>query len=427
MTEPPPFAADRTVLEDAESGFSVIATPDFELSYDETSGTHDLVSEERDLRVRYRRLPAVDPLDAALAFTEGGNLRFELESQVSTPGFARVQASDEYGGRWTIHSEHDETGTTRLVATRTGAAERTPEQRLDDQLVLETVRNSARGGPVLRAGPQAEDAAPQAQPAPAAQPRAAAPQPAQPQPAQPQPAQPQTFAEQASRIPEAIPVKSYESPDQSVTGKVPDEPDWHVDSAGGMLYAGAPGRGELHMGFGQMYLLPGGFSHQSIAQFGMGGGWKVAPFKTAEQALIDHWLEMRNQLDPAGQMANLEIGTRSQMTQTQYGSGGIFQVTYTRAGQPWRGQAAVGTFANPMDDHWRAYFSSISIPADGDHRVWAALLECWQAYKGTPTGVTKHAAEIRAIQKDANAYTYAKLREVNQGMREAYGLAPKTK
>lgn len=409
-TEAPPFAADRTVLEDAETGFAAIASPDFALLYDDGSGTYDLVSEERDLRVRYRRLPAVDPLDAALAFAEGGNLRFTLESQIATPGFARVEAVDEYGARWTIHAEHDGTGTTRLVAARAGPAERSTEERLDDQLVLETIRNSARGGPVLRAGPQVEEAAA----APAAEP-ARLPDDA-------------PFHERLGRLqlPEGIPTAAFESDDESVTGKVPSDPDWTVHSVAGMLHAASPGRGELHMGFGQVYMLPGGMSHQAATMFGVNAtGRPVAPFKTAERALRDHWLELRNMLDPAGQMANLQIGLSSNVTQAQWGSSGIFQVTFTRAGQPWKGQAAVGTFANPLDDHWRAYFSSISIPADGDQAVWLALLECWAAYKGTPPGTAGQSAEIRKIVKETNDYTYAKLREMNQGQREAYGLAPK--
>jgi hypothetical protein len=467
-TEPPPFAADRSVLEDAETGFSVIAAPGFELSHDEVSGTYDLTSMERDLRVRYRRLPAVDPLEAALAFTEGGNLRFTLESQVSTPGFARVEAVDEYGGRWTVHAEHDELGTTRLVAARVGAAERTPEQQLDDQLVLETIRNSARGGPVLRAGPEVQPAERAAEPAEAAaaepevrlidaagrgtpgvEPEPAAPEPepaaAEPAPAAAEPAaapsdpldaiidmakgtasRPRPAAlEDRFQAGEALELREFQSADQTVTGKVPAGPGWTVEGAGGMLHADNPQQGELAMGFSQTYSLPNGMMQMAMRGFGVTSTTEVAPFKPAEQALIDHWLAMRNKFAPQLAFGGLEVTGRSHLTTTMAGSSGVFTVNFTRAGQPWRGTVSVATSLSAIEENWRCWFSSMTMPADAPQSVWFALLACWQAYKSTAPTETQTQRDIRDIAREGDKYVYGKLREINQGMRETYGLAPK--
>jgi hypothetical protein len=382
----PRVNAERVALQDPSTGFTVIASPDFELVHKPETGVYDLTSEERGLSFQYARLSgAPDPLDAALVAAAQTGLT--VISQESNAGWARLETTSADGERSTVQAQRDDMGTLKMVMCgRLAGVKRTPEQEIDDQLVLSILYASARGGAVLPAGPQPTAQA--AEPAPAAA--------------------------------EPIPLEDYTTPDGQATGKVPDEPGWSVGGGGGMLYAGHPQRGELWMGVSMRITIPGSQSDMAMRMFGVPAGTILAPLMSAEQALADVWLPLRGKAEPNVEFGSLEVEDRQHVTSTQWGGSGVFTIRCNRGGAPWRGAVSVTTSQSALDDHWRCYCSSILVPAGGDPRVWQMLLAAWAAFRPNPDEPAPVDDEIRRITRESQAEWFQGLQDLHRMQQERF-------
>jgi hypothetical protein len=383
----PPVTAERVALQDSSTGFSVIASPDFELVHKPETGVYEVTSQERGLSFQYARLSgAADPLDAALVSAAQTGLT--VVSQVSNAGWARLETTAADGEHLTVQAQRDDMGTLKMVLCgRLAGVRRTTEQELDDQVVLSLLYASARGGSVLPAGPQ-----PTAQPA-------------EPEPAAGEP----------------IPLRDYTTPDGQATGRVPAEPGWSVGGEGGLLYAGHPQRGELWMGISLRITTPGGPSDMAMRTFGMTpAGMIVAPPMGAEQALLGVWLPLRNRAEPNVEFGDLEVEAREHLTSTQWGGSGVFTIRCKRGGTPWRGVVSVTTSQVPMDDHWRCYCSSILVPAGGDPRVWETLLAAWAAFRPKPDEPNPVDEEIRKIRRESDAHWLETMQDLHRSQQKRF-------
>lgn len=418
MEETIPLTEDRVRFEDAETGFSAVASPDFELAHGPETRVYKLTSAQRGLTFHYARLGGVpDPLSVAAGSARRSGL--SVVSAANTEGWARLEAETSGGHRWAVEAQRDDTGTVKVVMYgRVDEVERTPEQELDDHLVLATLSASARGGTMIP---------PEPPPSPAPEPARAP----EPEASEPPAVGEDPFyanldrlvresAERASRpfpgappppeFPAPIPLKPYK--DEQVSGKVPDEPGWTVQGGGGMLFAEHPERGELWLGLSTMVTIPGGQMDQMMRGHGLGDGGVTAPVMSAEQAVNGVWIPLRNKYSPNERFAEVEITGRDHMTGSQWGSSGVFQIRLPRGGKPWRGAVQITTTHSPMDYYWRCYMSSILVPQDGDGRVWMGLLGAWAAFRPGKQA-SAFDREMRQIQIDADKYVFGVMEDIN--------------
>lgn len=482
------WTQERVRFEERSTGFSVVASPDFRLSYDPARGVYDLRSEQRDAAFTYCLLAgAGEPIDEARA--AAAQLGLTGYAEQHDDRVAVVEAKSGAGARWTVRAERDESGNTRLMAygklsDGTGSPVETP----DDLYVLSSIFPTAQGGaaitvepaaprsvdpPPLRPGsrdvqaeeeprarPQSGDAppvevvaeptdpAPPLEPAPtAAAPTAPAPpgqptspwgppggtfvhaaaalqaaaQPAQPaappaaQPAQPaaQPAQPPATpaGEPAQQSPGSFPLKDVTAEDGS-TGKVPDEPGWSVKTVGSLIHAVKPDRGEMCLGFQTQVTQPGEiamYAAQAAQMFGgpPGGGQIVAPWMSADQAVVHIWPRLLNQI--GAPYANVRIERAGKVQNSQWASYGDFWITYEYAGAPWRGYISMTTSPIAWVQAWRLGCAWIAIPQSGDEAVLEGLFQAAQAYRSTAQGDPQAVKDMQAIARGANADSFATL------------------
>ncbi|HEX8065683.1 MAG TPA: hypothetical protein VF520_04060 [Thermoleophilaceae bacterium] len=438
------WTQERVRFEERSTGFSVVASPDFRLSYDPARGVYDLRSEQRGATFSYCLLTgAGEPIDEARAAAAQLELIAYAEQHDDRVGV--VEAKSGAGARWTVRAERDESGTTRLMAYGSlsdgaGSAAESP----DDVYVLDSIFPTARGGapvavepaaprgadppplrPRGRGGVRAEEAQhpqPPAQgappveivaaPTPAPQPPAQPVQPAPPpaQPAQP-PAQP---PQQQPPPPGSFPLRDVAAADESVTGKVPDEPGWSVEAVGGIIHAVKPDRGEMWLGFQTQVTQPGeiaAYAAQAAQMFGgaPGGGQIVAPWMSADQATVNIWPRILNQVGaPYG---NVRIERVGKVQNAQWASYGDFWITYDYAGAPWRGYVSMSTSPIAWVQAWRLLCSWIAIPRSGDEAVLQGLFQAAQAYRPKVQGDPQAVKNAQAIASRSNAETFGIIQE----------------
>jgi hypothetical protein len=388
-------------LEEAATGFSVAAPPDFQLSFKPENGVYTLRSDTRDITFQCAWVSGDgSALDAARRASDGTHLT--TVSEEHNPDWAQIETTTEEGRPWTVQVQRDHTGVMKVAAYgREGGVTRSPEEQVEDERVLAKLFASAHGGAVIHV------------------PRPPAPVAAQAAPAQAAPAPP-------APAPPPIGLKDLVADDGSASGKVPDEPGWSSGAAGGMLSASNPDRGELMMGFNSMITLPGGSFDIAMRTFGfVPKGTIVAPLMPAQQALVELWPRVRNELEPQLALAGVQVEGAYHVTTNAWGGSGVFSVRFTRAGRPWRGRVSIATVQNPLDDQWRLYYSSIAVPDGGDPRVWDALDAGWRAFHAGPRPEPEIEQEIRAERKRADDVVFSGLQDINKSLRDTYWPEPK--
>jgi hypothetical protein len=402
----PPITPGRVAFEHAETGFTAIGAPDFELTYNAAEAEYTLASADRYLTFVYARMSGASiPHNAVLATASNSGLT--ATSHVSTAAWARVEATGPDGAQWVIQAARDDADTVKLTAhVWTAGTTRTPEQLLDDERVLATLFASARGGAMLPQAPRPSATAP----ASAAQPAASA-------------AQPAASAAQPAAPAQPIPLRQYAIPDGSASMMVPDEPDWLIEGAAGSIFANHR-QAEMLMGIYTRFLDPMGPTAQMMRSVGqVMPGMPATPRIPAEQALVTIWAGLHNEYAPSAAISNVQITSRDQTSSTQWRDYGVFGIQHTRAGAPWRGAVAVSVSQNPLDDYWRCDCSSILVAADAAPRIWQALVSAWVTFRPASQGPSQADLQIRQIRADSDSDTFDAMRELVQKQREAAGLA----
>jgi hypothetical protein len=432
------WTLERVRFEERSTGFSVVASPDFKLTYDPARGVYELRSERRSAVFMYCRLAgageAIDEARAAAA-----KLGLAPSGGRAGPGLGVVEATSGAGAHWIVRAEREEADTTtRLMAWGKLSDGKGADHTPDDLYVLNSIFPTAQGGvpvAVEPAAPQPEDPSPlwpgdgverqeTAQPARsgAADARSAevVAEPVEPEPPPtPQPAQPATgqppkpAAAEPPKPGEPMKLKPFKAPDNTATGMVPDEPGWTVEGVGGIIHAVNPTRGEMCLGLQAQITMPGEiamYAAQAQKMFGGPVNQLVSPWMSAAQAVVHMWPRVLNQIGaPHG---DVQIERPGKVQNAQWASSGDFWITYGYADKPWRGYISMHTSPIAGLQLWRLVCSWVAVPQPGEQKVLEGLMEAAKSFLSKVPGDPAAVKQMQNIAKQSSADTFRSLQEI---------------
>jgi hypothetical protein len=347
----PALPADPVRLEEATTGFSAFAPPDFALSYDAKSGIYELRSDARGAVIEHTHVAGtMPPVEAARAVV--AQRGFEVTSEQADDGKATLVAKRPDGRAWTVVVRRD--GPETLGVTGFGRMpDTTAPERPDDARVLEWVASSATGGKPVEL--------------------------------------PKTSVKATVK---PIELEDFKTKDGMASGKVPAEAGWATGGMGGSFEAENGERGELHLGIPALIVLPGTMA-AAVAQ--MSPGWPIAPLLAPEAAVVQVWPQLRNLLQPGLNFGGVTIEDRHPANLGPPYDAGLFGIRFQRAGAPWRGAMLSATAPIPGDERWLFYYSELAVPDTDDGSVSQALLTAAAAYDPSGSQAAKTAAAQAAM------------------------------
>lgn len=205
---------------------------------------------------------------------------------------------------------------------------------------------------------------------------------------------PGTTAPASARL---LPLMPYRAPDGGATAWVPSDPDWTVQSTGGALEGSGP-RGAFLLGQTFKIFLPGVAPPGSLPPTAV-----EFPFSSAIDALTQVWPRINQGVGIP--MTDVRLrAVIADATIPSYRSSGMMVFDYRVNGRAYTGVANVATedrLSAYSNFFWQMYISVISVPADGDPTVGAALRLVWRSWN--PSGaIAQRSDQARQVLEEIN-------------------------